>query len=689
MIANGVLSLGGDNSAAVSFSGPISGAGSLLKIGLGTQTLSGDNTYAGATTINAGAISVPGVANSGVSSSLGAGSSIVLGNATDPGRLIVTASTAQSSNRPIVLGAASGIVEVTNAGTNLTLSGSIGGIGSLTKAGPGTVTLSNPNNYAGATVISQGDLVAASLAGSALPNNLILGNGTQRGVFLIMGASNQFGPNSVLTFNNGTGRDAKFELRGTNQTVAGLSSDADDTLLIIQNQETGTPGPATLTINNTGNFVWNGIFRKMAGDALDLVKNGPGTQEFRNVSAQTNNFRTLTINAGRMTFNYSGATGAIVAGTIAVNALGQLGLDGTWTLSRPVSGAGNISKLGSGTVILSGANSITGGITIADGTLQVANSGSYGVISVGLSGLSGTAGTFNIQGGSAVSGTDLTMANIPAANTGTVTITDPGSALTLTGTATIGAASASSGTVNVQSGGTFTTGIGLTTVNATGTLAIAGGTVKTNGLTLFHPGATLSITAGGKLDVTNQKLILQNGDIGAWNGTKFTGVTGLVQSGYNGGAWNGSGIMTSAITPSTALGVARADQVGLAGGTFGGIPVAGTDVLVGLTLVGDANLDRIVDFKDLVKVAQNYGATSGKLWSEGNFNYDANVDFSDLVKVAQNYGTALPAQPVPGASAELAADPAAAFAEVPEPTLIGLVGTGVILLSRRRSRIVR
>ena len=163
---------------------------------------------------------------------------------------------------------------------------------------------------------------------------------------------NQFGPNSVLTFNNGTGRDAKFELRGTSQTVAGLSSDADDTLSIIQNQETGTPGPATLIINNTGNFVWNRIFRKMAGDALDLVKNRhAGVPQCP--CEQANNFRTLTINAGRMTFNYSGATGAITAGTIAVNALGQLGLRRHVDSFSPDIRHGNISKFGSGTVTLS------------------------------------------------------------------------------------------------------------------------------------------------------------------------------------------------------------------------------------------------------------------------------------------------------------------------------------------------
>ena len=41
--------------------------------------------------------------------------------------------------------------------------------------------------------------------------------------------------------------------------------------------------------------------------------------------------------------------------------------------------------------------------------------------------------------------------------------------------------------------------------------------------------------------------------IGSWNGSAYTGLTGLVAAGYNGGAQNGPGIMTSeshAISPN-------------------------------------------------------------------------------------------------------------------------------------------
>jgi T5SS/PEP-CTERM-associated repeat protein len=84
----------------------------------------------------------------------------------------------------------------------------------------------------------------------------------------------------------------------------------------------------------------------------------------------------------------------------------------------------------------------------------------------------------------------------PAGNTGSVTITGAGSALTLTGaaTATIGAASASIGTLTVENGGAFTTGTGLTTVNATGDLNInAGGTMIVRG----------NMTVANSLEIAN------------------------------------------------------------------------------------------------------------------------------------------------------------------------------------------
>jgi hypothetical protein len=65
-------------------------------------------------------------------------------------------------------------------------------------------------------------------------------------------------------------------------------------------------------------------------------------------------------------------------------------------------------------------------------------------------------------------------------------------------------------------------------------------------------------------------------------------------------------------------------------------------------LIGDANDDHVVDFNDLVILAQNYN-TTGKTWSQGDFNGDGNVDFDDLALLAQHYNTSLAPTPAPAA----------------------------------------
>lgn len=73
-------------------------------------------------------------------------------------------------------------------------------------------------------------------------------------------------------------------------------------------------------------------------------------------------------------------------------------------------------------------------------------------------------------------------------------------------------------------------------------------------------------------------------------------------------------------------------------------------------LAGDANRDRVVNFDDLLILAQNYGQT-GRSFTQGNFNYsaDGRVDFDDLLILAQRYGTSLAVAPTPMAKKRSAA----------------------------------
>jgi len=63
------------------------------------------------------------------------------------------------------------------------------------------------------------------------------------------------------------------------------------------------------------------------------------------------------------------------------------------------------------------------------------------------------------------------------------------------------------------------------------------------------------------------------------------------------------------------------------------------------TLAGDTNRDRMVDFSDMVNLAQHYN-TTGTTFDQGDFNMDHVVDFNDLVILAQNYNSGLPPVPV-------------------------------------------
>jgi hypothetical protein len=91
-------------------------------------------------------------------------------------------------------------------------------------------------------------------------------------------------------------------------------------------------------------------------------------------------------------------------------------------------------------------------------------------------------------------------------------------------------------------------------------------------------------------------------------------------------------------------------------------------------------------------LAQSYNSSVGTSvdggWQEGDFTGDGVVDFSDLVKLAQNYNSSVAPGVVAGAPAVFEADLARAFSSVPEPSgLLGVFGLGIgCFAGRRRGR---
>ena len=120
---------------------------SLSKTGSGLLVLSGSNTYNGTTTISAGTLQI---GNGGSGEYLGS---------------------------PVVT-LSNGAALAFDHADGLTYAGAIGGVGSLTKTGTGTLTLSAINNYSGVTNINAGVLSLANGAALAGGGNITFGGGT-------------------------------------------------------------------------------------------------------------------------------------------------------------------------------------------------------------------------------------------------------------------------------------------------------------------------------------------------------------------------------------------------------------------------------------------------------------------------------------------------------------------------------
>ena len=121
-------------SGSQTYSGVISGFGSLTKLGTNALVLTGSNTYTGGTTITGGTLQLgDGNGNDG--------SLAAIGGITDNAALVYNLNGSQN------------------------YAGSISGSGSLTKTGTGTLTLSGSNAYGGHTTVSGGTLCSGRTRG--------------------------------------------------------------------------------------------------------------------------------------------------------------------------------------------------------------------------------------------------------------------------------------------------------------------------------------------------------------------------------------------------------------------------------------------------------------------------------------------------------------------------------------------
>jgi fibronectin-binding autotransporter adhesin len=318
------------------FGGVLSGTGaSLTKNGSGTLSLSGANTYTGATTINLGTLQI---GNGGMTGSLSTSSTI-----TNDGALAFNRSDSISQ------------------GTQFTAT-AISGSGSLVQNGAGTLTLSSANTYTGGTIFNAGTIQVDNASALNTTGNLTFGGGALR---------------------YGTGITQDFSSR---------IKDSGSAIIIDTNIENITFG-SVLDSSNTGGLTKNGtgdLTLSGANTFTGDVTLNTGRLILGNDSAMGGAMGSIVINSGTLdvtaartlsgnkaqnwngNFTFAGSntlnmgSGAVTLGansTVTVSA-------STLTVGGDISGSGfGLGKSGAGSLILSGSNSYTGATTVNSGTV--------------------------------------------------------------------------------------------------------------------------------------------------------------------------------------------------------------------------------------------------------------------------------------------------------------------------------
>ncbi|MFM6132411.1 MAG: beta strand repeat-containing protein, partial [Sphaerospermopsis kisseleviana] len=185
------------------FSGAISGLGSVTKTGEGTVTLSGNNTYAGGTTLSNGVLRLDSTNAAGTgaitqttnNSTLEVNTTGTVANQMSIFNIRTLQTVTLSGNKTL-----NNATYTVDSGTTTTESGVLSGSGGITKQGAGTLVVTASNSFTGATVVNAGVLNLNSSTGGALGAST---NVTVSATLLIS-QSNQVNNSAAITLSGGT-----------------------------------------------------------------------------------------------------------------------------------------------------------------------------------------------------------------------------------------------------------------------------------------------------------------------------------------------------------------------------------------------------------------------------------------------------------------------------------------------------
>ncbi len=573
----------------------LTGSRALNKNGGGTLTLdSSSNSYTGVTTINNGTLSITVAAPSGSNGALGnAASAVVVGSGSNSTTFSIGAAVTNSRNLSITTGGVRGLATTISSGTATQAGNISSGDFNLSVPSGGTLNVTG-NIDAGTNVIDKLDSGTAIIAGT-------MTNTATR--FDVMAGELQFGSLASIGDRTGGFLQNKFFFGGGTLGITGNITLGGDNGLFLGN------GTNTIRVAADRTFEVQGYIQDADG-ANTLVKTGTGTLVFNKTLTNDFSHGTIAVREGTLstwntgllapnitlgdtstagTYNFTKGDGASTTTANFTLAAGGGGFSVTndgLTVSGVVSGTGNLTKTGAGSLSLTGTNTNNGTITITSGTLLVTADSGLGAVPS-----SATAASISLGAGRlALNGAFTLDSNRGITLTSTSAVLDDfGNAVTYNGII------ANSGTAALEKrgGGTLTLGgvntyTGTTTISV-GTLAItnasalgAGG--AGNGTTVSS-GAALTLSNG--ITVANELLDLTGDGVSSGGAVRNT-------SGNN--AWSGSITINGARINSDAGTLTLGGAIGAAANTMyvggsGNTTISGA--ITGTKATGDGTI-----FKD-------------------------------------------------------------------------------------------
>ncbi|EBV1478675.1 AIDA autotransporter-like protein ShdA [Salmonella enterica subsp. enterica serovar Cerro] len=595
------LNTGGD------FDNAISGSGQVVKSGDKTLTLSGANSYSGATTISGGTLIATHVnalgtgaidnrasllldasgqftvtdltTESGGNTEIGAGSTLQATTLTQKSDSTLTINLDSNTTDPVIHAAS----QVSLAGTL-----DITGVGDVLDSDPASTDDLDTFTLIASDKTIAGDFekltvagMDADLADFITVDGRIDDTGKQyelttaltwyadrddavtdaHGTFNLTNADGSFAVNTVLenvdaTLDpaSSTGWDGTSLIKqgaGTlilnaENTYTGGTTISGGTLVATSVEALGTgdvTDDATLELNTGGDFINN------IGGTGRVEKSGDQTLTLSGANSYTGG---TLISSGTLVASNVEALGT---GDVTDDATLELNTGGTF--DNAIGGSGNVVKSGADTLTLSGSNSYTGGTTISGGTLVASNVEALGTGDVTNNATLelNTGGDFinNIGGTGRVEKSGDDTLTLSGSNTYTGGTLINGGTLVASNVEALGTGDVTNNaTLELNTGGDFTnniSGSGQVVKSGDDTLTLSGANSYTGGTTIS--GGTLvatNVEALGSGDVTNNAVLELN--TGGTFDNAISGSGNVVKSGADTLTLSGANSYTGGTTIS-------------------------------------------------------------------------------------------------------------------------------------------